>query len=297
MKILNYGSLNLDYVYQVPNFVRAGETISALRRDVNIGGKGLNQSIALARAGAEVYHAGCVGKDGKMLTDFLQQNGVNTSLIACVEEPSGHAIIQVEPNGQNCILIHGGANRCITEAQIDAALEQFEIGDFLLLQNEINDIDLIIRKARQKGLTVVLNPSPITAVLLQADLQNVDWFLLNETEGAALADLPDCDVDAVMQALRVKYPQAKFVLTLGSSGARYFDREEHINVAARRVQAVDTTAAGDTFTGFFLGELLRGGTVENALELASCASALTVTKAGAAQSIAPLDQVLEFQKQ
>ena len=180
MKILNFGSLNLDLVYQIPHFVRAGETLSTTSFTRNVGGKGLNQSVALAKAGAEVYHAGLIGEDGGMLKDFLDANGVDTRFVRTIDSPSGHAVIQVEPAGNNCIFLYGGANQCVTDDFIQEVVSAFGPGDFLVLQNEINAIDRIITAAAAKGMQVVLNPSPIADNLKTLPLEKISWFILNE---------------------------------------------------------------------------------------------------------------------
>ena len=141
MKILNFGSLNLDYVYSVDHFVAEGETLASTKLQVFSGGKGLNQSVALARAGANTYHAGCIGHEGDMLTAMLQDAEVDTTYVKTVESPTGHAIIQVDPRGRNCILLFGGANLCTEPAYVDEVLGNFAAGDWLVLQNEISSID------------------------------------------------------------------------------------------------------------------------------------------------------------
>ena len=160
MRILNFGSLNLDYVYQVDHFVQPGETLSAQSRAVKAGGKGLNQSVALSRAGAAVCHAGCFGADGVVLKDLLEENGVDTAFLLPVPEAQGHTVIQVSPEGENCILLYGGSNRCIPEEHIRRVLGSFSRGDWLVLQNEINSLPLIVELASARGLQIVLNPSP-----------------------------------------------------------------------------------------------------------------------------------------
>ena len=294
MKILNFGSLNLDLVYQMPHFVRAGETLSSTSFTRNVGGKGLNQSVALAKAGAQVYHAGLVGEDGEMLRSFLQENGVDVRFVRTVDAPSGHAVIQVEPAGNNCIFLYGGANQCVTEAFIREALEPFEAGDFLILQNEINDIGRIIELAADRGMQVVLNPSPIADNLKSLPLERISWFILNEIEGAELSGRSDAG--DVLEGLTALYPQARIVLTLGSEGSVYAGEGRRVHQSAYRVKAVDTTAAGDTFTGFFFAAMAEGAPVEEALRRASKASAISVTRSGAAASIPTLDEVLEALK-
>ena len=281
MKILNFGSLNIDYTYRVDTFVKAGETISASTMQKNIGGKGLNQSVALAKAGAQVYHAGSIGPDGDFLLKYLQENGVNTDHILVGENATGHAIIQLDDKGQNCIIIYGGANTQITTEHIDGVLKCFEAGDVLLLQNEINNGRYIITKAKEKGMTVVLNPSPVTN--LDMPLELVDYFLLNEHEAAALFHQEE--ISEITKAMRKTYPEAKFVLTLGEEGVIYIDKDTTMKKDAIKTNVVDTTAAGDTFTGFFMATLFENGDVDEALAIATKAASVAISRPGAAESI------------
>lgn len=161
MKVLNFGSLNIDYVYSLDHFVQKGETISSRSLNIFSGGKGLNQSVALGRAGAEVYHAGAIGQDGDFLTDILRDAGVRTEYVRRLSSVrTGNAIIQRDSKGDNCIILYGGANQSIEKAQVDETLDQFSEGDFLVLQNEINELPYIMEQAHKKGLRIVLNPSP-----------------------------------------------------------------------------------------------------------------------------------------
>lgn len=281
MKILNFGALNIDYVYAVEEIVRGGQTISASELSRSMGGKGLNQSVALARAGARVYHAGCVGVDGGFLVDFLKENGVDTGFIRCVEAPTGHAMIQVDRQGQNCIIIYGGANKAITRAHIDEVMSHFDPEDAILLQNEINDVRYIAQKAREKGMTVILNPSPVTG--LDVPLDCVDLFLLNELEAEEI--FGGKTVEELTVKMRLACPKARFVLTLGEQGAVYVDREQTVAVPAMKIKAVDTTAAGDTFTGFFLNAYFSGAGIGEALKTAAKAAAIAVSRPGASPSI------------
>ena len=162
MKVLCFGSLNIDYTYKVDHFVKKGETLSSGSLQVFSGGKGLNQSIALARAGAETYHAGSIGEDGRFLLEQLQDAGVDTRYVTVLETVrTGNAIIQNDKEGDNCILLYGGANQAVTTNQADAVLEHFRKGDFLVLQNEINELAYIMERAHERGMKIVLNPSPM----------------------------------------------------------------------------------------------------------------------------------------
>lgn len=298
MRVLNLGSLNIDKTYQVDHFVRSKETISAQSYEEFCGGKGLNQSVALARAGAAVYHAGAVGQDGGALLEALRAAGVSTELIQQMEAvPSGHAVIQIEPNGQNCILIYGGANQAIETAYIDAVLKQFGAGDLLLLQNETSCIAYAMEQAKQRGMQLALNPSPITENLMHLDFSQVDYFLVNEVEGKALAG---CDSEApedLIAGLTSAFPKAAVILTLGAQGAYYLKAEKQIFQPIYPVQAVDTTAAGDTFCGYLIAGLAEGLSEEKAMQQAAAASAIAVSRKGASPSIPTKAEVERFLKE
>lgn len=292
MKALVFGSLNTDYVYQVDHFVKPGETLASDRLQVFCGGKGLNQSIALSRSGVSVWHAGAAGiSDGRMLTEELEKAGVHTELIQKKQIPGGHAIIQTTPEGENSILIYGGANQTISKEQADEVLSHFEEGDFLVLQNEISQIPYIMEKAHERGLKIVLNPSPVNEGIFEMPLSYVDYLILNELEGAALAEAAEEDSGILLEKLTGRYPNARIVLTLGKAGSLYgYQQERHVQ-PAYEVKAVDTTAAGDTFTGFFIGSIMRGKSVEEALETASRAASIAVMRHGASASIPLLEEV------
>ena len=287
MKIINIGSINIDHVYGVEHFVRPGETLESESYTLFCGGKGANQSIALARAGAEVHHAGRIGPEGLWLKEKLQENGVDVSLVKVVDAPTGHAVIQVNSEGENAIIIHGGANRTFSEEEIGKVFERVEAGDFLLLQNETNAVEKVLQKA--KGVTVVFNPAPMSRAVRNYPLELVDIFIINAVEGEALSGQNSPDM--ILNAMQQRYPKSRTVLTLGRAGLLYGDEERRIEMAAMQVEAVDSTAAGDTFIGYFLAELMRGCEIEQCLQRAVKASALCVTRKGAADSI-PLSQEL-----
>ena len=293
MKVLNIGSLNLDYVYRVDHFVQPGETLSAVSQTVNPGGKGLNQSIALARAGAEVYHAGCIGSGGESLKKLLQENGVDTAYLFPTDELQGNAVIQVVPSGENCILLFGGSNQCITSGQIEKTLEAFSAGDWLILQNEVNDLPMIVEKAYEKGMKIVLNPSPFNEKLSAVDFGKLSWLLVNEVEAGQISGSED--PKAAWEQLHKAYPSLSVLITLGSTGSMAYRLKngdiETASQEAFRVRAVDTTAAGDTFTGFFIEALLEDLPLQECMRRASMASALGVTRPGAAGSIPTREEV------
>lgn len=289
MRVLNFGSLNLDLVYQMDHLIREGETFAADRLDKFPGGKGLNQSVALAKAGAEVYHAGNIGADGELLTSTLAQAGVHTEYLRVLDAPSGHAVIQVDRSGENAIILFGGANVCVTPEQIDEVLSHFGAGDYLVLQNEINLVGQIIEKASAIGMRIVLNPSPMDEKIEELPLEKVDMFLLNEVEGGSITG--ESEPDKILDSLQEEFPKAQVVLTLGGAGSVYMCDGARIRQSIYKVKAVDTTAAGDTFTGFFISAILRGFGPAEALDVAAKASAIAVSRPGAAPSIPTWDEV------
>lgn len=295
MKILNFGSLNIDNVYQVDHFVRKGETISSKSLTLFSGGKGLNQSVALGRAGAKVWHAGSIGKDGLFLLETLRTAGVNVSCVRVLEEgKTGNAIIQNDAEGDNCILLYGGANQRITREQIDETLSHFSAEDFLVLQNEVNELPYLVQKAHEKGMRIVLNPSPVDEKIFEINLSLVDLFVLNDLEAAELTGGTGTEPATMLALLQRKFPSACFVLTLGPQGAYYADAKQTIWQEIYPAEVVDTTAAGDTFTGYFLAAILEGKSVKASLGLAAKAAAIAVSRPGAAPSIPKLDEVLKM---
>lgn len=290
MKVLNFGSLNLDYVYQVDHIIIPGETQSTKSRNTFCGGKGLNQSIALAKAGIPVYHAGQIGEGGEILLEACEKNGVHTDFIKRIDGPSGHTVIQVDKNGQNSILLFGGANRSITREFVDEVLGNFEKDDIILLQNEVNELDYIIDSAYEKGMMIILNPSPFDSALETCDLSKVSLFLVNEIEGFQITG--EKEPEKILAKIKEIYPKAKIVLTLGGDGSVYQDETGIYKQGIFKVKAVDTTAAGDTFTGYFISSILDGTPVEEGLKLAAKASAIAVSRPGATDSIPLRDEVL-----
>ncbi|MCD8197844.1 MAG: ribokinase [Lachnospiraceae bacterium] len=295
MKVLCFGALNIDYTYTVDHFVQKGETLSSKSLQVFSGGKGLNQTVALARAGAEVYHAGAVGTDGGFLLQLMEEAGANIENVAVLDEVrTGNAIIQKDKNGDNCIILYGGANQAITKAQVDRTLQKFEREDFIVLQNEINELAYIMEKAHEIGMKIILNPSPMDEKIPKLPLQYVSYFLLNEIETLQLLqsdDTDDIDGERLARKLLEKFPTAAIVLTLGEKGSVYMDQKEKVSQPIYKVKTVDTTAAGDTFTGFFIAGLLKSGSVKEAMDLAAKASAIAVSRPGAAPSIPVLAEI------
>lgn len=294
MSILNFGSLNIDFVYEVDHFVRKGETISSQGLNVFPGGKGLNQSLALARAGADVRHAGMIGEDGVFLRELLSDNGVDVSQVRVSDTVrSGNALIQKDAEGDNCIILYGGTNRAIDPAFAAEALASYGKGDWLLLQNEIGSLPDIVHIASDKGMHIVLNPSPADDSLFDMDLDTVSCFVLNEGEAEQLCGSHG-DAESLIAGMRQRFPHADIVLTLGEKGSLMLFGDELYRQCAYRVRTVDTTAAGDTFTGYLLAGLMSGLTPDHALDDAAKASAIAVSRNGAAPSIPTMSEVRSF---
>ncbi len=285
MKILNFGSCNIDHVYSVDHFVRPGETITADRMNTFPGGKGLNQSIAIARSGTEVFHAGCIGHDGDIARNTLLAAGVETRYLKEVDAPTGHAIIEVDQKGENSIIIFGGANRQITREYIDEVLSNFDEDTVLVLQNEINELFYLIDSAHERGMKIVLNPSPFESSLLEINLDKLFMLILNETEAFAFSG--KSSVSDACDFFLGGGGSLKVIMTLGADGCIYIDPEsgEMVKQSAYRVSVKDTTSAGDTFSGYFVSAYARGERIETALRTASIAAALATSKEGASTSI------------
>lgn len=283
MKIFNFGSLNIDHVYAVEHFVQPGETVTSLDYRQFVGGKGLNQSVALAHAGADVVHVGRIGAEGLWLKERLEKSEADTSLIKIGKEPTGHAIIQVDQTGENSIIIHGGANQTLDKTDVEKILQISQPGDFVLTQNETSCVEHLLEKAAEKNLFTVFNPAPFTSRVNDYPLETVRMLIVNETEGAGITG--HSEPAKILESLLGRFPNSKVVLTLGSKGVKFRDSGTDLSVPAETVKAIDTTGAGDTFIGYFLAEFMNGAKIESALRLACRASAICVQRKGAADSI------------
>ena len=292
-RLVNFGSLNIDHVYRVDHIVMPGETLAGDSYEVFAGGKGGNQSAALALAGAAVTHAGRIGEDGRWLRDELEQLGVDvSSIVVDPQIPTGHAVIQVEADsGQNAIFLYPGGNHRITQAQIDTIFTTNDEPCILLLQNEINSTLNLITNAATHGWSICLNPAPFTADVDGWPLDLVDLLIVNESEAAGLTS-PTDDPESLLDALSRRIPRTEILLTLGERGAILRGPDGRSQVEAVHVGTpVDTTAAGDTFIGYFLAARALGKSREDCLRGAATAAGICVTRPGARVSIPRLDEV------
>lgn len=282
--VLNFGSLNIDHVYQIEHFVRPGETRPCSDYKRFAGGKGFNQSIALARAGLRVTHAGQIGSDGMWLRDRLAAEGVDVSNLQTTSNAStGHAVIQVAPSGENAILINGGANQTVDGVFVERVFNAAKDVEMVVLQNETSAVQPVLSIAQKRGLPVAFNPAPMTDGVARLPLGDLAILIVNEFEAAGLVGAGDPEI--LCQRLAEHYPKTLCVLTAGERGSWAVHGSECWHAPACSVQAVDTTAAGDCFIGFFLAELLASESSRDALTVGNRAAAISVTRPGAADSI------------
>lgn len=294
MQVFNFGSVNIDIVYRVPHLVAAGETLSSTSMNTVLGGKGANQSVALARAGCNVRHVGKLSRKDSWAREQLAQAGVDVSAVTLIDDASGHAIIQVDDAGENSIILHGGANQTFTGDELAKELAQASVGDWLLMQNECNGLNEAFSLAQSHQLRIVFNPAPMTKDMMNLPLERCEVIIVNETEAASLAGVDD--LNAALVVLGKRYPDTRLVLTLGSKGALMYKDGRQVKAEAFSVTAVDTTGAGDTFVGYYLAALMQGHDDEKSLGQACAAAALSVTKQGATPSIPAAAEVAAFFK-
>ena len=286
--IYNLGSINIDHVYRVPHLPAPGETLAADSYTVGLGGKGANQSVAAARAGSQVRHIGGVGAEGVWARDRIAGYGVDVAGVAVLDVPTGHAIITVDPGAENSIVLFPGANQALDLAAVQAALAGIGPADTLLVQNETAHASAAAALARAQGARVICSAAPFDLAAVQAMLPHTSILVLNAVEADQLCAALGCSLDQV--------PVPELLVTRGRDGAEWISNATgaRASVAALKVQAVDTTGAGDTFAGYFVAALDAGQTPAQALTLAAAAAALKVTKAGTADVIPSLCEVTEF---
>ena len=294
MKYLFYSSVNIDVVFKVDHIVLPGETQSSYGVSTGAGGKGANQSAAFAKAIGtscapsvnQVYLAGKCAVDANFILEKLNRFGVNTSFMQPSSSGTGKAFIQVDSKGQNSIILYGGGNQNIERQEVDKVLEAFSDKDVLFVNCEINNLGYLINQAYMKGMKIIVNPSPINSAIEEIDFSKVSAMIVNEVEGARLSGLEEkADYEAILRVLSEKWPHCEIVMTVGEQGAYYSFGGKCVKVPAVKTTVVDTTAAGDTFMGYFFSSRLNGFSVEVALQRAARASALTVSRPGAMDSI------------
>lgn len=291
MKVLCFGSANLDHVYKVDHFTAPGETQNCLEYAVKCGGKGVNQAIAMALAGNDTYFAGIIGSDGGLLKDALVDKGVHIDYMKISNKPTGHAIIEVDQSGQNHILLYGGTNKEIDFEYIDEVLSHFSKDDIVVLQNEINNVPYIIERCYEKEMKIFFNAAPYDKTVQNYPIEKVTWLVVNETEGAALSN--EEDYEKILQTLKQKYPHTHILFTMGKEGSRVVTDKEDVKVEALKVNAIDTTGAGDTYIGYFVRGIVEEMSLLETVQMATKASAIAVTRFGAVDSIPSYDEVFD----
>jgi len=281
--IWNLGSINIDNFYEVPHLPQPGETLAATSYGFGLGGKGANMSVAAARGAARVSHIGAVGDDGRWTRERLMEYGVEVQHIARIEGPTGHANITVDAQGENSIVLFPGANVQLTEAIIGAALTEASPGDFLLMQNETNGQEYAASTAQSLGLRVVYAAAPFDAQAVARLSGRIDLLVLNAVEAAQLEAATG--TGAAMLGI------SDVVVTLGAQGCKWVSNTGEKAFDAFPAEAVDTTGAGDTFTGYLVAGLDRGMAMEAAIDLALKAGALMVERRGTADVIPDLKEI------
>lgn len=292
MSVYNFGSINIDAIYRVPHLVQPGETLASKSLQTVLGGKGANQSVALARAGVQVKHIGAVNNADQWAVEEMEHAGVDCSLVSLLPTASGHAIIQVDDQGENSIVLHGGANQEFSREHLVDALRDASPDDVLLIQNECNALADVMDIAMSKGMKIAINPAPMTDSVTELPLADCSVLFLNEIEASQLTQCTGM-LD-VRKRLRQRFPNTNVVLTLGSKGAELLSTGGDKLASAFAVNVVDTTGAGDTFVGYYLAAGILGLPPEEALERSCAAAALSVSVEGATPSIPLSTHVDQF---
>ncbi len=279
MTIFNLGSINADHIYEVEHLPSPGETLTAVNFATGLGGKGINQSVAAALAGSDVVHIGAVGPDGGWAVDRISEQGIDTAYISKIDTPTGHAIINVDQDGENAIVIFPGANNCQSSDKIREALKGAGAGDILLLQNETNLQAEAAKIAHDLGVKVIYSAAPFSVEAVRKVLDNTTILMMNKVESEQLC--------AGLETELVELPVSDVVVTKGGDGAGWLrpQTRETLNIASFPVTAIDTTAAGDTFAGYFAAGLDQGLSIKDAMTLGSAAAAIKVTRKGTADAI------------
>ena len=299
MKVLCFGSANLDHVYKVDHFTVPGETQGCLEYNIKCGGKGVNQAIAMAFAGNDTYFAGIIGSDSGLLKDALVDKGVHIDYMKISNKPTGHAIIEVDQSGQNHILLYGGTNKEIDFEYIDEVLSHFSKGDIVVLQNEINNVPYIIERCYEKEMKSFFNAAPYDIAVKNYPIEKVTWLVVNETEGAALSN--EEDYEKIIQTLKQKYPHTHILFTMGKEGSRAYYKNLRVEQPGFTVKAIETTGAGDTFCGCSINGVLKYGLdnldeekLKEILTYANAGAALITMKKGVIRSMPEPENIKEL---
>jgi len=300
-KITVIGSSNTDLVAKVPRMPAPGETILGAEFVIAAGGKGANQAVAAARLGSEVTFIAKVGNDdfGDRALENFEQDGIITDFVFRAEHtPTGVALIFVDEKGENTIAVAEGANAKLSPEEVTQAKASIISADIVLLQLEIpmQTVEQAVLIASKANVPIILNPAPAQPIINPLLLENITFLTPNENEAALLTGIQIDDEASAQQAGRelLKSDVSNVILTLGNLGAMFVNSKQSIGIPARKVEAVDTTGAGDVFNGALAFAIASGKGVEDAIELANAAAALACTKMGAQPSIPTIDEVAQF---
>ncbi|WLH05211.1 ribokinase [Pseudomonas lurida] len=299
-KVVVVGSLNMDLVTRASRLPRAGETLIGQTFSTVPGGKGANQAVASARLGGDVSMIGCVGTDayGTQLREALRVEGIDCQAVSTVDGSSGVALIVVDDSSQNAIVIVAGSNGELTPASLQAFDSVLQAADVIVCQLEVpmNTVGYALKRGRELGKTVILNPAPASAPLPAEWYASIDYLIPNESEAGALSGVTVDSIDSAKAAATqlIQAGAGKVIITLGSQGALFTDGQGFEHLLAPKVRAVDTTAAGDTFVGGFAAALANGKSEAEAIRFGQVAAALSVTRAGAQPSIPTLHDLQGF---
>ncbi len=285
MPIFNFGSTNIDIIFKVDHIVQPGETIGSTSLSRSTGGKGANQSVGASYAGgAKVYHVGKIGPDGTFIRSILEQKGVDTTFLREGTTPTGQALIQVSKQGQNSIVLYSGGNKEFKEDEILETLSHTHPGDWILLQNETNQLSFIMNEAKKRELRICFNPAPFDVSVLELPLHLLDVLVVNEVEAEGIAHT--ADPYKAIEKLTSLYKETEILITLGSHGVMHKKGDGPLTTFGTwDVTVADTTAAGDCFIGCYIASRSQGNDVPTSLYKASAASSITVMRDGAIPSI------------
>ncbi len=290
MKVLVVGSINKDIVFQVDSIVSDGETISAFHQNEYIGGKGFNQFLALSKSFPDVYLYANLNEYDTEIINYFKVNNLNLDYVQLVNQKTGTAFIQVDNNGENAIVISKNANGLIDVQKLDNILSNHSF-DYIVLQNEVNDIDEIVNIISDKGIKIILNPSPVTKNISIDLIKKVDLLFVNEHELKSITN--HSDIEMAIDFISNELPTKEVIVTMGNQGSLYLKNHKRIHQDAFLVKVVDTTCAGDTFLGYFIGCYLQDYSIEKCMYVATKAASICITSDGASNSIPNSNQVFK----
>lgn len=289
MNIINIGSLNIEHVLQLPRFPSSQDRLYCRHYQRLPGGKGYYQSVAMARAGAKVWHIGFIGPDGHFLRDSLKHNNVDVRYVHKTQTPTGQEHISITPDCHMTKVRYMGANACFEPHFLDCLFKQLQEKQLVLVQNEVNDIPKVFEQIKSYNLNLTFHPAPYSEDIKDYPLHMVDTLIFNLNTGQKLSN--EQEPEKILKSLLAKYPNTALVLTLGAKGAWYVDNHQKIKVPGDPVMAIDESQAGNTFVGYFLAQKSQDNPIESCIKFACRASALCVSREGKSATIPYLTEI------